>query len=68
VDNSHETAVQASPGGDGIDERDIVQGRKAMNLSQWDSYSPDQQQSFKAKIVQMTRAGEMAPSAVPAHA
>jgi cytochrome c len=40
-------------------ERDIVQGRKAMNLSKWDSYSPDQQQSFKAKIVQATRAGEM---------
>lgn len=40
-------------------ERDIVEGRKHMGLSQWDSYSPDQQQAFAAKIVQETKAHEM---------
>jgi cytochrome c len=40
-------------------ERDIVNGRKHMDLSQWDSYSPDQQQTFAAKIVQETKTHEM---------
>jgi cytochrome c len=40
-------------------ERDIVQGRKHMNLSLWESYSADQQQTFKARIVAETRAHEM---------
>ncbi len=40
-------------------ERDIVRGRAAMNLSRWDSYSPDQQQTLAAKIVQETREHEM---------
>ena len=42
-------------------ERDIVQARKAMNLSQWQAYSPDQQQTFAAKIAQQTRSQEMPP-------
>jgi cytochrome c len=40
-------------------ERDIVEGRKAMNLSQWDRYSADQQQTLTAKMVQETKAHEM---------
>ena len=40
-------------------ERDIIQGRKAMNLALWDTYSADQQQTFAAKIVQETKAHEM---------
>ena len=40
-------------------ERDILKGREAMNLSLWDRYSAAQQESFKAKIVQETKAGEM---------
>jgi cytochrome c len=40
-------------------ERDIIQGRKAMNLALWDTYSADQQQIFAAKIVQETKAHEM---------
>jgi cytochrome c len=40
-------------------ERDIVEARKAMNLSQWDAYSADQQQTFEAKIVQETKSHEM---------
>jgi cytochrome c len=40
-------------------ERDIVGGRKAMNLSLWDSYSPEQQEIFAAKIVAETRAHRM---------
>ena len=42
-------------------ERDIVEAREEMNLSQWDSYSADQQQSFKAMIVQETKTREMPP-------
>ncbi|HEX9200001.1 MAG TPA: heme-binding domain-containing protein [Acidobacteriaceae bacterium] len=40
-------------------ERDIVEGRKHMNLSQWDSYSPDEQQTLIAKIAQETKSHEM---------
>ncbi len=40
-------------------ERDILEGRKHMNLSTWDTYTPDQQQIFQAKIVQQTKAGKM---------
>jgi cytochrome c len=40
-------------------ERDILAGRAAMNLSQWDTYSTDQQQTFAAKIVQKTKAHDM---------
>ena len=40
-------------------ERDIVKGRGAMNLSQWDSYSADQQQTYAAKMVEKTKAHEM---------
>ncbi len=40
-------------------ERDIVEGRKHMNLSEWGSYSPDQQQTFAAKIVQETKSHDM---------
>jgi cytochrome c len=40
-------------------ERDIVEGRKHMDLSRWDSYSPDQQQTFAAKIVQETKTHKM---------
>jgi cytochrome c len=40
-------------------ERDIEEGRKAMNLSEWDRDSPDRQQVLAAKIVQETKAGRM---------
>jgi cytochrome c len=42
-------------------ERDIVEGRKAMNLSVWDTYSPEQQQTFAAKIAHETKAHQMQP-------
>jgi cytochrome c len=42
-------------------ERDIVEARKSMNLSQWEAYSPDQQQTFAAKIVHEAKAHEMPP-------
>ena len=32
-------------------ERDILEGRRQMNLSSWDTYSADQQLTFEAKIV-----------------
>jgi cytochrome c len=40
-------------------ERDIVKGRKAMNLQLWDTYTVDQKATYAAKMVQKTRAGEM---------
>jgi cytochrome c len=40
-------------------ERDIVDARKAMNLSQWDTYSADRQETLKAKIVQETKSNNM---------
>lgn len=42
-------------------ERDVVEARKAVNLSQWEAYSPDQQQTFAAKIVHEAKAHEMPP-------
>jgi len=40
-------------------ERDINRGREAMNLSHWDSYSADQQQTFATKIAHETKSHEM---------
>ena len=40
-------------------ERDVSEGRKAMNLSFWETYTPDQQQTYAAKIVQKTKSHEM---------
>jgi cytochrome c len=40
-------------------ERDIVEGRKRMNLSRWDSYTPDEQEAFATEIVQRTKKREM---------
>jgi len=40
-------------------ERDIVKGRKAMDLDQWSSYSAEQQQIFAAKMVQETKTHAM---------
>jgi cytochrome c len=42
-------------------ERDIVLARKAMNLSRWDAYSEDRQQTLAAKMVQETKSHEMPP-------
>jgi cytochrome c len=42
-------------------ERDIVEARKAMNLSLWDTYPADQQQTIEAKILHETRSDEMPP-------
>ena len=40
-------------------ERDIVQGREAMNLTHWENYSLVQQQTYAAKIAQETKAHAM---------
>jgi cytochrome c len=42
-------------------ERDIIEGRKRMNLSSWGTLTPDQQQPLIAKIVQQTHSGTMSP-------
>lgn len=40
-------------------ERDILEGRKHLNLSAWDTYTPEEQQTLQAKIIQQTRSGKM---------
>jgi cytochrome c len=42
-------------------ERDIVEARRAMNLSLWQSYSTDQQQTYAAKIAQEIKSHDMPP-------
>ena len=42
-------------------ERDIVEARKAMNLSLWNTYSAEQQQALLARIVHETRLHKMPP-------
>jgi cytochrome c len=42
-------------------ERDIVNARSAMNLSDWTSYSLAQQQTLAAKMAQQTKSREMPP-------
>jgi cytochrome c len=42
-------------------ERDIVEARKAMNLSLWDTYPAEQQQTLAARIVRVTKSREMPP-------
>jgi cytochrome c len=42
-------------------ERDIVEARKAMNLSVWKSYSAEGQEEFKAKILNEVRRHAMPP-------
>lgn len=42
-------------------ERDIVEARKAMNLSLWDTYSADRRQTLAAKMVQQAKSREMPP-------
>jgi len=42
-------------------ERDIVQARKAMNLSAWDVYSEAQRQTFAAKVIQEMKSHDMPP-------
>jgi cytochrome c len=43
-------------------ERDINEARHAMNLSAWEKYSADQQQTLMGKIAREVRAGEMPPA------
>jgi cytochrome c len=40
-------------------ERDIVEGREAMNLSQWEKYSSEEQEAFKSRIVFETSSHRM---------
>ena len=42
-------------------ERDIVEARKTMNLSLWDTYPAEQQQTLAAKIVRLAKLHEMPP-------
>jgi cytochrome c len=43
-------------------ERDIIDARKYMNLSQWKNTPPETQQVWAAKIVQEARSGDMPPA------
>jgi cytochrome c len=42
-------------------ERDIVEARKKMDLSQWETLSADKQAELTAKIIQEARSGDMPP-------
>jgi cytochrome c len=42
-------------------ERDVVEARRAMNLSVWESYSGDQKQTLVAKMVEESKAHAMPP-------
>ncbi|MBB5317989.1 mono/diheme cytochrome c family protein [Edaphobacter lichenicola] len=42
-------------------ERDIVEARKKMDLSQWEEVPPDRQDVLMSKIVQEAKSGEMPP-------
>jgi cytochrome c len=42
-------------------ERDVVEGRKHMNLSRWEAISSDQQRVLMAKISQEAKSGDMPP-------
>ncbi len=42
-------------------ERDIVQARKAMNLSDWEKYSAEKQGALKAEIVSQAKSHAMPP-------
>lgn len=42
-------------------ERDILAARSHLNLSAWDSYSPERQQVLLAEIAQQARTGHMPP-------
>jgi cytochrome c len=40
-------------------ERDIIEGRKQMNLSSWDTYSPDERMTLEAKMVREVKVRAM---------
>lgn len=42
-------------------ERDVVRSREAMDLSQWQSYSPEEQETFRLKIAHEARNRAMPP-------
>ena len=45
-------------------ERDIVEGRKKMDLSRWEEMPADKQQVLMAKIAHEAKSGDMPPPAV----
>lgn len=49
------------PPGSWLIERDIVEARKKMDLSQWEKLPVEQQEVLTAKIVQETKNGDMPP-------
>ena len=42
-------------------ERDVMRARRAMNLSDWGSYQPEQRQILLAKIAHEAKSGDMPP-------
>ena len=43
-------------------ERDVVRARKEMDLSRWQSYSPEEQETFRSKIAHEARNRAMPPA------
>ena len=42
-------------------ERDVIEGRKHMNLSHFDELSPEQRETLESEIVEQAKAGHMPP-------
>jgi cytochrome c len=42
-------------------ERDVIEGRKHMNLSHWSELTPEAQQTLESKIAHEAKSGEMPP-------
>jgi cytochrome c len=53
--------IRADRTGSWLIERDIVEGRKHMDLSRWEEISSDQQRGLMAKISQEAKSGDMPP-------
>jgi Haem-binding domain len=53
--------MRVSPPGSWLIERDIVEARKKMDLSQWEEMPAEKQDVLMAKIIQEAKSGDMPP-------
>ena len=49
------------PPGSWLIERDVMEGRKHMNLSTWDELTPERREVLQSKILHEAKSGEMPP-------
>jgi cytochrome c len=60
-DETHYPLYAGIAPGSWLIERDIVEGRRHLNLSQWDELSAENRESLVAKIVMEAKSGDMPP-------